>query len=57
MPKPFKAKGSCRCETKPVRFEYTARPVETHFCLCTDCTDICGGALGVRLHKGTQSPT
>lgn len=57
MPNPFKAKGSCRCETKPVKFEYTARPVETHFCLCTDCTDICGGALGVRLHKGTQSPT
>ena len=47
MPKPFKARGSCRCDTKPVRFEYTIRPIETHFCLCTDCTDTCGGVLAL----------
>ncbi len=43
----FKAVGGCRCDTKPVRYEYTARPVETHYCLCTDCTDTCGGAVAL----------
>jgi quinol monooxygenase YgiN len=43
----FKAIGGCRCETKPVRFQYRARPIETHYCLCTDCTDTCGGALAL----------
>lgn len=47
MDKVFKAIGGCRCEVKPVRFEYTVRPVESHFCLCTDCTDSCGGALAL----------
>ena len=43
----FVAAGGCRCESKPVRFEYKTRPVETHFCLCSDCTDSCGGALAL----------
>ncbi len=47
MAKPFKAVGGCHCKTKPVRFEYTTRPVETHYCLCTDCTDACGGAVAI----------
>jgi hypothetical protein len=41
------AKGGCRCDNDPVRFEYTATPAEVHFCLCTDCTDTCGGALAL----------
>ena len=41
----FRAVGGCRCDSNPVRYEYTKRPFETHFCCCTDCTDICGGAL------------
>lgn len=47
MEKFKKAVGGCRCDVKPVRFEYLKRPVETHFCLCTDCTDTCGGALAL----------
>lgn len=47
MNKPFKAAGGCRCDVHPVRFEYTARPVETHYCLCTDCTDCSGGAVAL----------
>ena len=43
----FKAVGGCRCDNNPVRYEYTKRPFETHFCCCTDCTDICGGALAL----------
>jgi len=43
----FKATGRCRCETNPVRFEYTKKPYEVHYCLCTDCTDICGGAVAI----------
>jgi S-(hydroxymethyl)glutathione synthase len=43
----FKAVGGCRCDQNPVRYEYTKRPFETHFCCCTDCTDICGGALAL----------
>jgi S-(hydroxymethyl)glutathione synthase len=43
----FRAVGGCRCDHNPVRFEYTKRPFETHFCCCTDCTDICGGALAL----------
>lgn len=43
----FKATGGCRCETNPVRYEYTTRPFETHYCLCTDCTDVCGGAMAI----------
>ncbi len=40
-------KGGCRCDNNPVRFEYNKKPFEVHYCLCTDCTDICGGALAV----------
>ena len=43
----FRAVGGCRCDNNPVRYEYTKRPFETHFCCCTDCTDICGGALAL----------
>ena len=43
----FKAVGGCRCGTNPVRYEYTKRPFEVHFCCCTDCTDISGGALAL----------
>ena len=43
----FKAVGGCRCPTLAVRYQYTSRPVETHYCLCTDCTDTCGGALAL----------
>ena len=43
----FKAVGGCRCETNPVRYEYTKRPFEVHYCLCTDCTDVSGGALAL----------
>lgn len=43
----FKAVGGCRCETAPVRYEYTEKPVETHYCLCTDCTDVSGSALAL----------
>lgn len=39
--------GRCRCERNPVRFEYTKKPHEVHYCLCTDCTDISGGALAI----------
>ncbi len=41
------AVGGCRCETNPVRYEYTQEPYEVHYCLCTDCTDVCGGAMAV----------
>ncbi len=41
------AKGGCRCDTNPVRYEYNAEPAEVHYCLCTDCTDTCGGALAL----------
>ncbi len=47
MSKPFRAVGGCRCDRKPVRDEYSPRPVEAHCCLCTDCTDTCGGALAL----------
>jgi len=43
----FKAVGRCRCPANPVRYEYTKRPRELHYCLCTDCTDVCGGALAL----------
>jgi S-(hydroxymethyl)glutathione synthase len=43
----FVARGGCRCNDNPVRYEYTARPVETHYCCCTDCTDVSGGALAI----------
>ncbi len=39
--------GKCRCTDKPVRFEYTKAPYEVHYCLCTDCTDTCGGAMAI----------
>ncbi len=39
--------GRCRCEKNPVRFEYTKVPAEVHYCLCTDCTDISGGAMAL----------
>jgi hypothetical protein len=43
----IKAVGGCRCDQNPVRYQYTAEPFEVHYCLCTDCTDICGGALAI----------
>lgn len=43
----FKAVGGCRCDTNPVRYEYTREPYEVHYCLCTDCTDCSGGALAL----------
>jgi S-(hydroxymethyl)glutathione synthase len=43
----FKAVGGCRCESNPVRYEYTKRPFEVHYCLCQDCTDVSGGALAL----------
>jgi len=43
----FRAVGGCRCDTSPVRYQYTRRPFEVHFCCCTDCTAICGGALAL----------
>jgi hypothetical protein len=39
--------GRCRCERNPVRFEYTKKPFEVHYCLCTDCTDTSGGAMAI----------
>ena len=41
------ATGGCRCDTNPVRYEYTKAPFEVHYCLCTDCTDISGGAMAL----------
>lgn len=41
------ARGGCRCVNNPVRYEYTKRPFEVHYCLCTDCTDVSGGALAL----------
>jgi S-(hydroxymethyl)glutathione synthase len=41
------AVGGCRCDSNPVRYKYTKEPFEVHYCLCTDCTDTCGGALAV----------
>jgi len=29
----FVAKGGCRCEQNPVRYEYTKPPFEVHYCL------------------------
>jgi len=43
----MKVTGHCRCDSNPVRFEYTKRPYEVHYCLCTDCTDISGGAMAI----------
>lgn len=43
----FKAVGGCRCDDNPVRYEYTTTPFEVHYCLCTDCTDVSGGALAI----------
>lgn len=43
----FRATGGCRCDTNPVRYEYTDKPFEVHYCLCTDCTDISGSALAL----------
>lgn len=47
MAENFVARGGCRCTDNPVRYEYTSRPVETHYCCCTDCTDVSGGALAL----------
>jgi S-(hydroxymethyl)glutathione synthase len=47
MSEGFRATGGCRCNTDPVRYEYTKEPFEVHYCLCTDCTDISGGALAL----------
>src|ERR671912_191896 len=41
----MQATGGCRCDTNPVRYEYTRAPFEVHYCLCTDCTDIRGGGM------------
>ncbi|MBA3704266.1 MAG: GFA family protein [Rubrobacteraceae bacterium] len=43
----MQATGGCRCDTNPVRYEYTRAPFEVHYCLCTDCTDISGGAMAL----------
>lgn len=43
----FIARGGCRCDNNPVRYEYTSRPAEVHYCACTDCTDVSGGALAI----------
>ncbi len=43
----FSVTGGCRCTNNPVRFEYNQPPFEVHYCLCTDCTDICGGAMAI----------
>ena len=43
----FSVTGRCRCTDNPVRFEYSKVPFEVHYCLCTDCTDICGGAMAI----------
>ena len=43
----FRAVGGCRCDAEPVRYQFTRRPLETHFCCCTDCTAVCGGALAL----------
>lgn len=43
----FVARGGCRCDNNPVRYEYRSRPAEVHYCCCTDCTDVCGGALAI----------
>jgi hypothetical protein len=43
----MRATGGCRCDTNPVRYEYTSPPFEVHYCLCTDCTDISGGAMAL----------
>jgi len=47
MPNGFKAEGGCRCTNNPIRYEYTQRPYEVHYCLCSDCTAVCGGALAI----------
>jgi hypothetical protein len=43
----MQATGGCRCDTNPVRYEYNRAPFEVHYCLCTDCTDISGGAMAL----------
>ena len=43
----MQATGGCRCDTNTVRYEYTRAPFEVHYCLCTDCTDISGGAMAL----------
>jgi S-(hydroxymethyl)glutathione synthase len=43
----FLATGGCACQTNPVRYQYTKRPYEVHYCLCTDCTDVSGGAMAI----------
>lgn len=43
----FIVKGKCRCEQDSVQFQYTKEPFEVHYCLCTDCTETCGGALAI----------
>lgn len=47
MTEGFRATGGCRCNTNPVRYEYDKEPFEVHYCLCTDCTDVNGGALAI----------
>jgi hypothetical protein len=43
----FTVAGKCRCSNNPVQFEYSKEPYEVHYCLCTDCTDTCGGAMAI----------
>ena len=43
----FRAVGGCRCPVGPVRYEYTRPPLEVHYCCCSDCTAVCGGALAL----------
>ena len=45
--RPIQATGGCRCDVNPVRYEYTKAPMEVHYCLCTDCTDVSGVAMAL----------
>jgi hypothetical protein len=43
----YLVQGHCRCAEDPVRFEFNKKPAEVHYCLCTDCTDVSGGAMAI----------
>ena len=59
MSNDFRAVGGCRCTTGPVRYKYTQKPYEVHYCLCGDCTAVCGGALAIIavVHRDTFTIT
>jgi hypothetical protein len=50
----FTVAGKCRCSNNPVQFEYSKEPYEVHYCLCTDCTDTCGGAMAIICGRGEE---